>query len=98
MSAITFYEINGAGRTKRDVIPEIVDSYMTGKTVMPEYAKRIRVDTIVPDSAMDQIVDDILNNISQHAGEEAHGMIFTKDVSNAYEYRNQKKRRRCIEW
>ena len=91
VGGITFYEINGAGRTKRDLIPEIVDSYMTGKTVMPEYAKRIRVDTIVPDSAMDQIVDDVLNNISQHAGEEAHGMIFTKDVSNAYEIGTKKR-------
>ena len=85
VGGITFYEINGAGRTKRDLIPEIVDSYMTGKTVMPEYAKRIRVDTIVPDSAMDQIVDDIINNISQHAGKDAHGMIFVKDVSDACE-------------
>jgi nitrogen regulatory protein PII len=34
---------------------------------------------------VNQIVDDILNNLSQHAGKEAHGMIFTKDVSDAYE-------------
>ena len=30
-----------------------------------------------------EIVDEILNNISP--GKEAHGMIFVKDVSEAYE-------------
>jgi len=33
VGGITFYEINGAGRTKRDAIPEIVNFYMTGKTI-----------------------------------------------------------------
>jgi nitrogen regulatory protein PII len=32
---------------------------------------------------MNQIVDDILNNLNP--GKEAHGMIFVKDVSDAYE-------------
>jgi nitrogen regulatory protein PII len=29
VGGITFYEINGAGRTKRDAIPEIVNAYVT---------------------------------------------------------------------
>lgn len=82
---ITFYEINGAGRTKRDTIPEIVESYMTGRSIVPEYAKRTKIEIIVPDSAMNPIVDDILNSLSQHAGHKAHGMIFVKDVYDAYE-------------
>jgi nitrogen regulatory protein P-II 1 len=85
VGGITFYEINGAGRTKRDALPEVVRSYMTGRTITPEYAKRTKVETIVSDSAMNQIVDDISNSLSQHAGEEAHGMIFIKDVSDACE-------------
>jgi nitrogen regulatory protein P-II 1 len=85
VGGITFYEIMGAGRTKRDAVPEMVRSYMTGRTITPEYAKRTKVEAIVSDSAMNQIVDDISNSLSQHAESEAHGMIFIKDVSDAYE-------------
>ena len=85
VGGITFYEINGAGRTKRDAMPEIVQSYMTGRTTTPDYARRTKVETIVPDSAVNQIVDDISNSLSQHAGKEPHGMIFVRDVFDAYE-------------
>src|ERR671918_1716927 len=85
VGGITFYEINGAGRTKRDAVPEMVRAYMTGRTNTPDYAKRTKVETIVPDSAVNQIVDDISNSLGQHAGKDAHGMIFIKDVSDAYE-------------
>jgi nitrogen regulatory protein P-II 1 len=85
VGGITFYEINGVGRTKRDAVPEIVQSYMTGRTITPDYARRTKVETIVSDSAMNQIVDDISNTLGQHAGKEAHGMIFVKDVSDACE-------------
>jgi nitrogen regulatory protein P-II 1 len=84
VGGISFYEINGAGRTKRDAVPEMVRSYMTGRTITPDYARRTKVETIVSDSAMNQIVDDLLNNLS-HGKAEAHGMIFIKDVSDAYE-------------
>ncbi len=85
VGGITFYEINGAGRTKRDAVPEMVRAYMTGRMITPDYAKRTKVETIVSDSLVNQIIDDILNNLGQHAGNEAHGMIFIKDVSDAYE-------------
>jgi nitrogen regulatory protein P-II 1 len=85
VGGMTFYEINGAGRTKREAVPEMVRSYMTGRTITPEHVKRTKVETIVSDSAMNQIVDDISHSLGQHAGTEAHGMIFIKDVSDAYE-------------
>jgi nitrogen regulatory protein P-II 1 len=83
VGGVNFFEINGSGRTKREPIPETVRSYMTGKNIIPEFAKRIKVETIVPDSSAKQIIDDILNNISP--GSDAHGMIFVKEVANAYE-------------
>ena len=83
VGGISFYDINGAGRVKRDGVPEMVRSYMTGRTITPDYAKRTKVEIIVSDSAMNQIVDDILNSLNP--GKEAHGMIFIKDVSDAYE-------------
>ena len=85
VGGMTFYQINGAGRTKREALPEMVRSYMTGRMITPDYAKRIRVETIVSDSLVNQILEDISNTIGQHAGNEAHGMIFIKDVYDAYE-------------
>ena len=85
VGGMTFYQINGAGRTKRKTLPEMVRSYMTGRMITPDYAKRIKVETIVSDSLVNQILEDISNSIGQHAGNEAHGMIFVKDVYDAYE-------------
>ena len=85
VGGMTFYQINGAGRTKREALPEMVRSYMTGRMITPEYAKRIRVETIVSDSLVNQILEDISHSLGQHAGNEAHGMIFIKDVYDAYE-------------
>jgi nitrogen regulatory protein PII len=50
----------------------MVRSYTRGRTATPDYVKRTKVETIVPDSAMKQIVQDILNNLSPHTmGKEA---------------------------
>jgi nitrogen regulatory protein P-II 1 len=83
VGGISFYDINGAGRTKRNAIPEMVRSYMTGRIVTPDYVKRTKVETVVSDSSMNQIVEDVLNSLNP--GKEAHGMIFIKDVADAYE-------------
>ncbi len=86
VGGITFYDITGAGRMKRDTIPEMVRSYMTGRIITPDYVKRTKVETIVSDSKMNQIVDDISDSLSQNSGkDEAHGMIFVKNVADAYE-------------
>ncbi len=81
-AGITFFEIDGTGRTPREA-PEIIHSYMTGKTTVPEFVRRTKVETIVPDSSAKQIADDILNSFS--AASEPYGVLFIKDVHNAYE-------------
>ena len=83
VGGITFFETNGSGRTKHEPVPERVRMYMTGKMVTPEFVKGTKVEVIVPDSSADQIVEDILDNLSPDTA--AHGMIFVKDVSGAYE-------------
>ena len=83
VGGITFFEINGSGRTKHKPVPERVRMYMTGKMVTPEFVKGTKVEVIVPDSSADQIVEDILDNLSPDTA--SHGMIFVKDVSGAYE-------------
>ena len=85
VGGMTFYEINGAGRTKREAVPEMVRAYMTGRMITPDYAKRTKVEAIVSDSLVNPILEDISNSLSQHTGDEAHGMIFIKEVYDAYE-------------
>jgi nitrogen regulatory protein P-II 1 len=85
VGGIAFYEINGAGRLKREAVPEMVRMYQTGRMITPEHEKRTKVETIVSDSAMNPIVDEISNSLIPHAGDEPHGMIFVKDVADAYE-------------
>src|ERR671915_2017379 len=85
VGGVTFYEINGAGRTKREAVPEMVRAYMTGRMITPDYAKRTKVEAIVSDSLVNPILEDRSNSLSQHTGDEAHGMIFIKEVSDAYE-------------
>jgi nitrogen regulatory protein PII len=46
VGGISFYDINGAGRTKRDAIPEMVRSYMTGRTITPEFVKRTKIEQL----------------------------------------------------
>ena len=80
VGGITFFDTNGSGRTKHAPVPERVRMYMTGKMITPEFVKGTKVEVIVPDSSADQIVEDVLNDLGT-----AHGMIFVKDVSGAYE-------------
>jgi nitrogen regulatory protein P-II 1 len=91
VGGISFYDINGAGRTKRDAIPEVVRSYMTGRMITPDYVKRTKVETIVPDSTINPIVDDLINNFNTRTG--TNGMIFVKEVSDAYEIGTDTKQR-----
>jgi nitrogen regulatory protein P-II 1 len=83
VGGLSFYEVSGAGKSKRDAVPEVVRSYMTGRMITPDYVKRTKVETIVPDSTINPIVDDLINNFNTRTG--ANGMVFVKEVSDAYE-------------
>jgi nitrogen regulatory protein P-II 1 len=85
VGGIAFYEVMGAGRVAREAVPEMVRSYMTGRMVTHEHEKRTKVETIVPDSKADPILDEISNTLGQHAGGKPRGVMFIKDVSHAHE-------------
>lgn len=85
VGGIAFYEVIGAGRVAREAVPEMVRSYMTGKTVTHEHEKRTKVETIVSDSEANPILDEISNSLGQHAENKARGIMFIKDVSHAHE-------------
>jgi len=80
---LTFSEVMGSGRTKHDPIPEKVREYMSGRMIIPEFVKRSKVETIVTDSSVKTIVDDIMNNLK--TGKHAHGYIFVKEISDAFD-------------
>ena len=83
VGGMVFYEINGRGRTKREEVPEMVRSYMTGRQVTPTFVKRTKVETFVTDSAAKEIVDEIINSLGSET--DPRGMVFVKEVSSAYE-------------
>ena len=83
VGGMAFHEILGAGRTKRTEIPETVRAYQTGRKVTPEFEKRTKVETIVPDSVLKEIVEDLQGNIGSES--EPGGMIFVKEVFNAHQ-------------
>src|SRR5215212_7533989 len=82
VGGLAFYEVNARGRTKIKEVQEMVRSYMTGRKITAEHEKRIKIETIVPDSSANQIVDDL---VKIRSGSEGHGMIFVKEAVNAHE-------------
>jgi nitrogen regulatory protein P-II 1 len=81
-AGITFFNIQGTGRTPRPT-SEIIHSYQTGRTIVPKFIERILVISIVSDSIVKLIVDEIINSFDAQI--EPYGVLFIKDVSNAYE-------------
>jgi nitrogen regulatory protein P-II 1 len=84
---LTFSEVMGSGRTKNEPIPEQVRFYMSGRMIIPEYVKRSKVETIVQDSAVKEIADDIMNSLK--TDKHAHGLVFVKDVTDAFDIRTK---------
>lgn len=82
VGGLAFYEVNARGRTKIKEVQEMVRSYMTGRRIAPADEKRLKIETIVPDSSANQIVDDL---VKIRSGSEGHGMIFVKEAVNAHE-------------
>jgi nitrogen regulatory protein P-II 1 len=81
VSGVALSEIQGAGRIKRKEIRER-DGWSV-RTVTPEYEARTKIETIVPDSSLKEIVDDLVSSLGSE--NEPRGMIFVKDVYEAYE-------------
>jgi nitrogen regulatory protein P-II 1 len=83
VGGMAFHEIHAAGRTKRKEIPEMVRMYQTGRMITPETEKRTKIETLVPDSLAEQIVQDLVSGLGSES--DPGGLILVTDVSNAYE-------------
>jgi nitrogen regulatory protein P-II 1 len=82
IAGMSFSEIHATGHTKRKEIPEMVRMYQTGRMITPETEKRTKVETLVPDSVADSIVQELVKSIGSES--EPRGLVFVTDVSNAY--------------
>jgi len=82
IAGMSFSEIHATGHTKRKEIPEMVHSYQTGRIVIPESEKRTKVETLVPDSVVDSIVQELVKNVGSES--QPGGLVFITDVSNAH--------------
>jgi nitrogen regulatory protein P-II 1 len=87
VGGLAYYEIHCAGRTKRHEIPELVfqggRAYPTGRRIIPAFEKRAKIETFVPDSSAEEIINDLIGRIGSEY--EPSGMVFVKEVSEAYE-------------
>ena len=79
---ITFFDIQGTGRTPRST-SEIIHSYQTGRTTIPKFIGRVLVISIVSDSIVNLIIEEMMRSFDMQ--EEPYGVLFVKDVTNAYE-------------
>jgi nitrogen regulatory protein P-II 1 len=84
VGGLSFYDIKGRGRVEHKAVPEsAVAGYQTGRTYVPEFGTRTKLEVLVPDALAKQIIDDLLGGLS--TGSVSDGKIFVKDVAEAYD-------------
>jgi nitrogen regulatory protein P-II 1 len=74
VEGFSYYDVMGQGKLKRDVSEKIVQGYRTNEKFIPEFARRTKVETIVPDTKVEEIVNAIKQDSS------IKGKIFINDV------------------
>ena len=84
VGGLSFFDIKGRGRVEHKAVAETTHGgYQTGRTYIPEFGTRTKLEVLVPDSLAKQIIDDLLGSLS--TGSVADGKIFVKDVTEAYD-------------
>jgi nitrogen regulatory protein P-II 1 len=84
VGGLTFYNIRGRGRSKYE--PEHVGTGVMEYT--PDFGDWIKVEVLVADSKVKQIVDDLLQTMSR--GSSSDGKIFIYDVAEAIDIGTKK--------
>ena len=84
VGGMTFYDIKGRGRSKYE--PEHVGTGVMEYT--PDFGTWTKIEVLVADSKVKQIVDDILQSISR--GSASDGKIFMYDVAEAIDIGTKK--------
>ncbi len=79
VEGITHFEVQGRGKLDRKVEERTLEGYSTGKTYVPAFIKRIRVETIVPDSAYENIITTLKKDGN------IKGKIFVYDIHESHD-------------
>ena len=74
---ISYFEVQGRGKLDREVQERLVQGYRTGETYTPEFAKRIRIETIVPDPIYTKIVEALKKD------DDIKGKIFSYNIDES---------------
>ncbi|MDR4491777.1 MAG: P-II family nitrogen regulator [Candidatus Nitrosocosmicus sp.] len=81
-AGMTFFDVQGTGRTPKET-PENVQFYQTGRNTLPRFIGKTHVISVVSDNKFDTIVHEIAKSFENK--KESSGVLFVKDVLNAYE-------------
>lgn len=78
---ITLSEVSGRGKVPHKAIPEVVSGewHMTGKRIVPEYVRRSDISTVVSESNVKPLLQD-LRKLKTEVGK-----IFVSDILEAYD-------------
>jgi nitrogen regulatory protein P-II 1 len=74
VDGISYHEIMGQGKLERNISEKIVQGYRTQEKFIPEFTRRIQIETIVSDAKAEEILAMIQQNGS------IKGMIAISDV------------------
>jgi nitrogen regulatory protein P-II 1 len=74
VEGFSYYDIMGRGKLERNVSEKIVQGYRTEEKFIPEFVRRTKVEVIVPDVK----VEEIINAIKQDAS--IKGKIVISDI------------------
>lgn len=78
---MTSFDVQGTCRTPKET-PENVQSYQTGRNTLPRFIGKTHVISVLSDNKVDTIVNEITKCFGSK--EESFGVLFVKDVLNAY--------------
>jgi len=79
VAGISMAEVRGKGKTPHEAVPEMVRMYWYGKKVTPDYVTKVHLTTVVPDSKVKPIIDDLLKL------KPMRGTVFVCDILEAYD-------------
>jgi nitrogen regulatory protein P-II 1 len=83
VGGVSFYDIKGRGRAEQKAVPVRVQGYATGRTRVPKFGTRTKLEVLVPDSVVKLVIHDLLSALS--TGSDSDGKIFVKDITEAYD-------------
>ena len=78
VEAITYFDVMGQGHLEREATEKIVQGYKTGEKYTPEFARRTRIETIVPDSKASLIVEALKSDAN------ILGRVFISDMPESH--------------